>query len=133
MMRAELAALGVLLLIQVAQGVWAAAVIGRVTGAKWLLGSRENPPDYSRGLAGRLDRARSNGFEALIMFTPVVMLAVLSGQSSAFTAWAAWVFVAARVVYIGCYAADLVPWRSVVWFVGLFALLAMIAAAFLGA
>jgi len=131
-MAGELQALGILVLIQMAYGLIAAAAIGRTTGTNWLLSSRETLPDYRKGLAGRMERARNNGFEALAVFTPAVAIVAISGSSSATTVTAAWVFVAARIVYFGCYAGNLVPWRTLVWFVGWVAVVAMILDALLG-
>ncbi len=132
-MTSELTALGALVLVHMVLGLAAAVCIGQITGSKWLLGSRDTLPDYRKGLAGRLERARNNGFEALILFTPAVAMVTLSGTASTMTGYAAWTFVATRVIYTACYAADLVPWRSIVWFVGWFAILVMILAALVGA
>jgi uncharacterized MAPEG superfamily protein len=132
-MTSELASLGVLVLVQMALGLWTQAMVGKVTGTKWLLSSRETARDHRQGIAGRLDRAQRNGYEALILFTPAVVLVVLSGQSTTLTAYAAWAFVVARLIYVGCYAADLVPWRTVAWLAGWVCVLAMVAGAFLAA
>jgi uncharacterized MAPEG superfamily protein len=43
----------------------------------------------------------------------------------------AWAYLAARILYVPAYAMGLVPWRSVVWFVGFGATVAMILAALL--
>jgi uncharacterized MAPEG superfamily protein len=76
---------------------------------------------------GRLFRALDNHFEALILFTLAVVVVTLSGESSAFTAACAWIYLAARVLYIPAYWAGLVPWRSIIWSVGWTATVLMIA------
>lgn len=78
---------------------------------------------------GRLVRALNNHFEALILFTLAVTVTTLSNQSTPFTAACAWVYLAARVLYIPAYAVGLVPWRSLIWLVGFAATMAMIVAA----
>lgn len=80
-------------------------------------------------VTGRLLRALNNHFEALILFTLAVTVTTLSNQSTPFTAACAWVYLAARVLYIPAYAMGLVPWRSLIWLVGFAATMAMIVAA----
>ncbi len=79
-------------------------------------------------VTGRLYRALNNHFEGLILFTLAVVVVTLSGQSTPFTAACAWVYLAARVLYIPAYAFGLVPWRSVIWTFGFAATMAMIVA-----
>ncbi len=128
-MTSEVTALAVLVLLQMLFGLVATAFIGQKTGVGWLLGSRGSQPDYRAGLAGRMERARNNGFEALILFGATVYIVSSSGSASVLTANAAWTFVVVRFVYIFCYAADLVPWRTIVWFVGWVAIMVMLGAA----
>ncbi len=78
---------------------------------------------------GRLFRALNNHFEGLILFTLAVVVVTLSNQSTPFTQTCAWTYLAARVLYVPAYAFGLVPWRSLIWFVGFLATMAMIAAA----
>jgi uncharacterized MAPEG superfamily protein len=78
---------------------------------------------------GRLIRAMNNHFEALILFTIAVVVVTLGAQSTPFTAACAWIYLVARVLYVPAYAFGWVPWRSLIWFVGFAATLAMILAA----
>ena len=71
----------------------------------------------------------NNHFEGLILFTLAVVVVTLGEQSTSVTQWAAWVFLAARILYVPAYALGLAPWRSAVWGVGFFATLTMIVAA----
>lgn len=77
---------------------------------------------------GRLYRALNNHFEGLILFTLAVVVVSLGQQSTPFTATCAWVYLAARILYVPAYAFGLVPWRSMIWFVGFLATMAMIVA-----
>jgi uncharacterized MAPEG superfamily protein len=78
---------------------------------------------------GRLVRALDNHFEALILFTLAVTVVTLSHQSTAFTGTCAWVYLAARILYVPAYWLGLSPWRSLIWSAGFLATLAMILAA----
>ena len=78
---------------------------------------------------GRLYRAFNNHFEALILFTIAVVVVTLGDASTGFTAACAWVYLAARVLYIPAYAFGWVPWRSLIFFVGFLATMLMILAA----
>lgn len=80
---------------------------------------------------GRLYRALNNHFEGLILFTLAVTVITLSNQSTTLTQACAWVYLAARVLYVPAYAFGLVPWRSVIWLVGFLATATMLVAALL--
>lgn len=125
-MTPEIAALAVLVLMQMILGLVATGCVGNETGNAWLFSSRSEAKDFRATLGGRMDRARNNGFEAITLFAPVALALAVSGQANGATAVAAWVYVGARAVYWACYAADLTPWRTLVWFVGFFALLVML-------
>ncbi|CAN5774816.1 MAPEG family protein [soil metagenome] len=99
-------------------------------GPKKTLGPRDEPLE-PKGVPARLYRALNNLFEALILFTLAVVVVTLSGASSAFTAACAWIFLAARILYVPAYAFGWVPWRSVIFGIGFAATLAMLLAALL--
>ena len=77
----------------------------------------------------RLQRALNNHFEALILFTLAVVVVTLGQQSTATTQYAAWTYLAARVLYVPAYAFGWRPWRSAIWFTGFAATMVMIVAA----
>ncbi|WP_284162582.1 MAPEG family protein [Frigidibacter sp. SD6-1] len=79
-------------------------------------------------LAGRLQRAMNNHFEGLILFTIATLVVILGNQSSPTTQYAAWTYLAARILYVPAYALGWRPWRSVLWGAGLAATLTMIIA-----
>ena len=78
---------------------------------------------------GRLFRALNNHFEGLILFTLAVVVVTLGNQSTQVTQYAAYTYLIARILYVPAYAFGLVPWRSLIWFVGFLATLTMIVAA----
>ena len=89
------------------------------------------PPRPLSILTGRLHRAMNNHFEGLILFTLAVTVVTLGNQSTDVTRYAAWTYLAARVLYVPAYAFGWRPWRSAIWAVGFFATLTMIVAALL--
>ena len=80
---------------------------------------------------GRLFHALDNHFEALILFTIAVTVLTLGDKTSGLTAVCAWTYLGARILYIPAYYFGLSPWRSLIWFVGFLATMAMLLLAFL--
>lgn len=78
---------------------------------------------------GRLWRAMNNHYEALILFTIAVVVVTLAEQSTAFTQTCAYLYLASRILYVPAYAFGLVPWRSLIWAVGMLSTTAMLLAA----
>lgn len=75
---------------------------------------------------GRLFRALNNHFEGLILFTLAVVVVTLGDKANATTAFLAWVYLGARILYVPAYYFGLTPWRSVVWGIGWLATLGML-------
>lgn len=75
---------------------------------------------------GRLHRAMNNHFEGLILFTIAVVVVTLGEASSPLTTTCAWIYLAARILYVPAYAFGWVPWRSIFWAVGLCATVIML-------
>lgn len=78
---------------------------------------------------GRLFRALNNHFEGLILFTLAVVVVTLGEASTGFTQTCAWLYLAARILYVPAYAFGWAPWRSAIWAVGFVASMLMILAA----
>lgn len=97
-------------------------------GPKASMGPRDQKIELT-GKAGRLQRALSNHFEGLILFTIAVIVVTLGEQSTTVTQTCAILYLVARVLYIPAYVWALAPWRSVIWFVGFGATLTMLFAA----
>ena len=79
----------------------------------------------------RLYRAMNNHFEALILFTAAVVVVVLADRTTGFSAICAWTYLGARILYVPAYYFGLAPWRSLIWFVGFLATLAMVLSAWM--
>lgn len=82
------------------------------------------------GRRARANAAQSNSLEAFPFFAAAVVLALQAGSDAQLVAQWAWLFVALRVVYIGCYVADRASWRSIVWLLGLAVVIRLFAMAF---
>lgn len=134
-MTPELAALALAALLQVVQVALMAVPANLELGPGKTLSPRDRGSleDQVGVRTGRLVRAMNNHFEALVLFTIAVTVVTMSGASTPLTAACGWTYLAARVVYIPAYAFGWVPWRSLVWGVGLAATVAMLVAALLGA
>ncbi len=128
-MNPELTVLTLAALLQVAQFVIFAVPANRELGVGYTSSARDRPPSVPLSpVTSRLQRAMNNHFEGLILFT-IAVVVVVGQQSSAVTQTAAWVYLAARVIYIPAYALGWRPWRSLIWGVGFFATVVMLVAA----
>ena len=124
-MTAELTALSLAALLQALQFAAYSITANRQVGPRYAMSPRDEPRQLT-GAAGRLQRALINHFEGLILFTIAVVVVTLSDRSNAVTQMAAWVYLGARVLYVPAYVFGLSPWRSLIWFVGFLATLAML-------
>ena len=127
--------LGLAGLLQVVQIVLMAVPANLELGTGKTLGPRDpqrlGTPlmDQVSPRTGRLHRAMTNHFEGLILFTIAVAVVVWGQASSPLTGACAWIYLAARILYVPAYAFGWVPWRSLLWALGLVATVIMICAA----
>jgi uncharacterized MAPEG superfamily protein len=128
MMTTELTVLALAGLLQAVQFAAFSITANLQVGPKVAMGPRDNVPAL-KGTAGRLQRALNNHFEGLILFTLAVVVVTLGGQSSGVTATCAWIYLAARILYVPAYVLGWVPWRSAIWAVGFAATMLIILAA----
>lgn len=129
-MTPELTALALAGLLQVGQYALFAIPANVQLGTGYTSSPRDRPPSRQLSLrTARLQRALTNHFEGLILFTLAVVVVTLGNQSTSVTQYAAYTYLVARVLYVPAYAFGLRPWRSAIWAVGFFASLTMIVAA----
>ncbi|MFT3974736.1 MAG: MAPEG family protein [Amaricoccus sp.] len=124
-MTPELTVLALAALLQSVQIAFAGAAMSRDAGPAYNAGPRDIEAQLSP-LTGRLRRAVANHFEALAFFTIAVVVVTLSASASGLTAACAWIYLAARVLYVPAYAFGWTPWRSVIFGIGFTATLVMI-------
>lgn len=125
-MSPELAALSAVALVHFATIFVAQRFLTRDIGRDGNAGTRENLDDRLSPITLRLRRATANFTENVGPFIIAVLVVVLAGKTSTWTAALAWTYVAARVLYVPAYALAWVPWRSVIWFAGFVATLALL-------
>jgi uncharacterized MAPEG superfamily protein len=121
----ELTVLALTALLQLGQIVLAAWSMNRDAGVAYNASPRDEPADFSM-LTGRLRRAVDNHFEAMALFTAAIVVVTLSGAASGLTAACAWVYLAARLLYVPAYAFGWSPWRSAIYAVGALATVLML-------
>jgi len=127
-MTPELTVLVLAALLQYLQITLAAVVMNRDVGPAYNASPRDEKVEFSP-LTGRLRRAVDNHFEALALFTIAVVALSITGKGGAVTAACAWIYLAARIVYVPAYAYGWSPWRSAIFGVGATATLVMLLAA----
>ncbi|MCJ8140434.1 MAPEG family protein [Falsirhodobacter halotolerans] len=97
-------------------------------GHDYNISPRDKPAQYSVHTK-RLQRAQRNHAENLMLFTAAVVAVMWSGSDGVITAACAWIYLAARVLYIPAYYYGWAPWRSIIFLFGSLATLAMFVAA----
>jgi uncharacterized MAPEG superfamily protein len=130
-MTSELTVLALSVFLQLGQFGLAAWSMNRDVGIAYNASPRDQPADFST-LTGRLRRAVDNHFEAMALFTVAVVVVTMSGAAGPLTATCAWIYLAARILYVPAYALGWSPWRSAIYIVGATATSVMILAALLG-
>ena len=121
----EIAVLGwsvVLLLVQVV--VQATATYD--LGPKYLLGSRDEGRTSRSVIAGRLHRALRNLLETYPAFVALALALVVTGKAGGLGATGAWVWFAARILYVVLYAAGVPVLRTLIWLVSIIGLVLML-------
>ena len=112
----------VLLIVQVVAQATAAGDLG----AKYLLGPRDEKHESKSILAGRLDRALKNLLETYPAFIAIVVALVVTGKTGGLAATGAWLWLAARIVYVFLYAAGIPVFRTLIWVVSITGLVLML-------
>ncbi len=88
------------------------------------LGGRDSLSDCSP-INARLERAKNNMIEALLLFLPLAILHQVNGDIPDQAMTGALVFLIARILYVPAYASGIIGLRTLVWGVGHFGLLMM--------
>jgi uncharacterized MAPEG superfamily protein len=82
------------------------------------LGNRDNVPPLT-GFAARAKRCVMNSVEAMVMFVPLVLAAVLTQQTDHWSALGAQIFLYARAAYVVAYLIGIPVLRTLIWTAGL--------------
>jgi uncharacterized MAPEG superfamily protein len=121
----EIWVLGWSAVLLIAQVVAQATAAGDL-GATYLLGPRDEKRESKSILAGRLDRALKNLLETYPAFIAIVIALVVTGKTGGLAATGAWVWLAARVVYVFLYGGGVRAIRTLVWVISITGLLLML-------
>lgn len=78
--------------------------------------------DTQEGWRKRANAAQQNSFEAFPFFAGGVLLALLAQTDLALIVPTCWVFIVARALYIYFYVTDQAALRTIIWLVGLIAI-----------
>ncbi len=128
--------LGVAVVLGFVQLCWAAVAARKQQGLKWARGPRDEHKPVS-GVAARLERAFRNYMETFPLFAVAAFASILADTKSPLANqlvwWGSLVYVGARILYVPLYAMGVQGWRTWVWFISVFGLLAVIIALFLPA
>jgi uncharacterized MAPEG superfamily protein len=95
-------------------------------GGEYRAGSRDETRALRGVFAGRAERAFRNLMETFPVFVALALALVVSGRNGGLGATAAEVWIAARILYVPLYFIQIPYLRSFVWFVSIFALVAML-------
>jgi uncharacterized MAPEG superfamily protein len=113
----------VLLLLQMFLQSVASAV---ELGVGYKMGYRDDSRVVRSAIAGRADRAFRNLLETFPIFAALALALVVTGRNGGLGALGAQVWIVMRILYVPLYLIQIPFARSVVWFVSIFALVAML-------
>ncbi|MAU48215.1 MAG: hypothetical protein CMP09_26080 [Yangia sp.] len=130
-MTPELAALAATAFIHLAAVLWSQRALEADVGRDGNTGPRDGVEARLSAHTLRLRRALANHTENIGLFIIAVVLVQFTQSNGWLTAIAAWVFVAARALYLPAYAFGWVPWRSLIFSAGLVSCFVMILASLL--
>ncbi|MFW2543406.1 MAPEG family protein [Primorskyibacter sp. 2E107] len=119
-MSPELTALTLAALLQVVHFVIYSVTAQMQVGTGYALSPRDTPRELT-SVAGRAQRAMNNHFEGLILFAIAALVITFADKATHSTALVAFIYLAARVLYLPAYLFGLAPWRSLIWVVGFLA------------
>jgi uncharacterized MAPEG superfamily protein len=100
-------------------------------GTSYKAGPRDETRLLKGVFAGRADRAFRNLLETFPVFAGLALALVVTGRNGGLGALGAEVWIVARILYMPLYLIQIPLARSLVWFVSIFALVAMLVQLFL--
>ncbi|WP_417241934.1 MAPEG family protein [Celeribacter sp.] len=119
-MTPDLIPLALVGLMHIAQFVVASYMANVDLGPGYTTSPRDRAPSREmRITTARMLRAYDNHVQMFPFFAAALLALHVTGQTSGVTLAAAWVYLAARLVYIPAYALGWKPWRSYVWIVAM--------------
>ena len=89
----------------------------RQYGTKWNVGARDEELPPPSPLVGRLARAQANFLETFPVFAAAALIVTVADLGGRWSAIGAWLWLAARIVYLPLYAAGVPVLRTLVFLV----------------
>ncbi|HSC46631.1 MAG TPA: MAPEG family protein [Gammaproteobacteria bacterium] len=129
-MTPEIQALGLSVILGLAQVLLAATLAIKARGLGWAFSPRDVPMEPLKGLAGRVDRAFYNFMETFPLFASVVLVAQFMGVHGPLTVWGAGLYLWARVIYVPIYMSGVHVLRTLTWFVSIAGIVLFLVALF---
>ena len=93
---------------------------------KYLLGPRDEQRQTGSVLTGRLKRALHNFLETYPAFIALALALAVTGKAGGIGATGAWVWLIARLAYLGLYVAGVPVLRTIVWFISVLGIVLML-------
>ena len=121
-MKPELMLLVWMVVLMFAQMLVAATGAFLQVGLTKLASNRDNMPAIA-GWGGRAQRAHLNMLENIVLFAPLVLVAVFVGKTNDMTLLGAQIFVWARLAYAVTYIAGIIWLRTLIWFTSVIGLI----------
>ena len=125
-MPTELLVLGLGALLLLVHVLLAGHYRTRQYGTAWNTGARDETMPPLDPVPARLLRAQANYLETFPLAIVALAGVVLADKASALTAGAAWIWLGARVVYLPLYGAGVPKVRTLVWAIGMLAILTVL-------
>jgi len=107
--------------------------LDKFAGYAYTLGNRDSGDLELSPLARRLKANVGNQVEGLAMFLPLVVIIQFSDVNSILTEAGSVAYFCSRFIYLLCYTVGIKVIRSIVWLLGIAALLAIISGVLIGA
>lgn len=104
----------------------------RQYGSQWNMGARDETMPPLDPVPARLLRAQANYLETFPIVIVALMGVVLADRTSELTAWAAIIWLGARLIYLPLYWAGVPKVRTLVWAIGMLAILTVLGALLFG-
>ncbi|MEM7781334.1 MAG: MAPEG family protein [Pseudomonadota bacterium] len=109
--------------------MWQGGLVPVTQGLKWGLGSRDEPREKS-ARQERFGRTVQNQMEAMLIFIPLMAVALYAGKAGELTSTASWCMIIGRSIFVASYIAGIFAVRSVGYAIGLIGIFATIWALF---
>jgi uncharacterized MAPEG superfamily protein len=129
-MTTEFQALGLSVILGLAQLFLAVLLAIKIRGPSWAFSSRDALVEPLTGFPGRVERAFYNFMETFPLFATLVLVANAMGVHNALTAWGAGLYFWARLVYVPVYMAGISVVRTLVWFTSIAGIVLLLVALF---